>query len=275
MPELPEVETVKKELKNRVTGRTINDVNVLWSKIIDYPSKEMFVQNIKTQTILDVKRRGKWLLIELNKYYLLVHLRMEGKFFIKSKDDIYTKHEHIIFLLDNNKELRYHDTRKFGKMHLIEKNKVYDSSPLNKIGLEPFDKEFNINYLRVKFANKRIPIKTALLDQRIIAGIGNIYANEILFLSKINPTKDTNKLDNRELKLIIENTKSVLRKAVKSGGTTIRTYTALDAKQGTFQDNLLVHGKKDEPCLVCQTLIVKVFINGRGTYYCSKCQIDE
>ena len=273
MPELPEVETYKRQLKSRLRGRTIEDVNIYWDKIISFPSKELFISNIRNQKMIDITRRGKWLMIELSDYYLLIHLRMEGKLFFKNKEIEYSKHEHVIFTLDNKEELRYHDTRKFGKMHLLLKNEFKESSPLNKLGLEPLDGPLNIEYLKDKFKNKRIPIKVALLDQSIITGIGNIYANEILFLSRINPYTKANEINEHQLQLIIDNTRIVLEKAIELGGTTIRSYVSLDNKRGEFQDELLVHGKKSKPCLNCNTPIEKTAIGGRGTYYCPNCQM--
>jgi formamidopyrimidine-DNA glycosylase len=170
MPELPEVETVKEKLKERLIHRRIKDVNIFWDKIIQFPSRDEFINKIKNQAINDIKRRGKWLILELDNHYLLIHLRMEGKFFFKSGDEPRIKHEHVIFVLDNNIELRYHDTRKFGKMYLIDKDKLYTSKPLNKLGLEPFDDNLTVKYLQNKFSKKSIPIKTSLLDQHIIVG---------------------------------------------------------------------------------------------------------
>ncbi len=272
MPELPEVETVKELLKPKLIGRTIESTDIFWDKIINFPNKDLFISNIRNQKIIDIKRRGKWLMIELIGYYLLVHLRMEGKFFLKEKKEEYNKHEHVIFTLDNKIELRYHDTRKFGKMHLLSKDNIEKVSPINKLGLEPFANSLTVKYLREKLKNKIISIKIALLDQTIIAGIGNIYANEILFLSGISPMKKSNQLTNKELQLIKDNTKMVLKKAIALGGTTIKSYKSLDNIQGNYQGSLVIHGKKDIPCIYCQSLIIKIQIGGRGTYYCPKCQ---
>ena len=193
---------------------------------------------------------------------------MEGKYFIKDKYEI-TKHDHVIFTLDNNKYLIYNDTRKFGKMYLI--NKEYDNnSPLNILGLEPWDKELTISYLKDKL-NRNIAIKTLLLDQTIIVGIGNIYADEILFLSKINPLRKGYTLTNLELENIIKYTKEVLEKAISQGGTTIRTYSSVNGIHGLFQQELLVHGKTSN-CPICQEQILKIRVGGRGTYYCNNCQ---
>ena len=272
MPELPEVETVRKSLKEKLIGKKILSCEVYYDNIIEYPSIENFKHNITNQTINDIQRQGKWLKFILDDYYLLVHLRMEGKFFFRNNNEQLYKHEHIVFKLNDNTEFRYMDVRKFGKMHLIEKENINKIGPLTKIGLEPWDDKLTISYLQEKYKNKKLPIKTALLDQSIIAGIGNIYANEILFASCINPTRESSTLNNIELQSIIDNTKIILEKAITMGGSTIHSYTSVDGVTGLFQQELLVHTRKDEPCKKCGNNIQKIIIGGRGTYYCSNCQ---
>jgi formamidopyrimidine-DNA glycosylase len=168
--------------------------------------------------------------------------------------------------------MRFHDTRKFGKMYLLKKDELLVRKPLSELGLEPFDEHLNRAYLRQKYLHKSLPIKTVLLDQQIIVGIGNIYADEILFLAHINPYRKAKSLKLKELELIIDNTKKVLTKAIALGGTTIRSYVSLDNKKGAFQDELMVHGRVNQPCKICGTLIKKEFIGGRGSYYCPTCQ---
>ena len=270
MPELPEVETVKNSLKLKLIGRKIKSVDIYYDGIIEYPRKEEFEKNIKNQTIQDIKRFGKWIIFVLDDYYLLSHLRMEGKYFFKTKKDTILKHEHITFHLDNMEQLRYMDVRKFGKMQLIPKDKIKEIGPFIKMGLEPWDEKLTTNYLKQKLSHKKIPIKTILLDQSIIVGIGNIYADEILFLSHIHPQKKASDLTKKELETIINNTKIELENAIKKGGTTIRSYTSVDGIHGLFQQELYVHGK--EECRNCHTLVTKIKVGGRGTYYCPKCQ---
>lgn len=271
MPELPEVETVKNILNSKIKGLIIKDIEIHYEKIVEYPSANQFVKNIKNQKINNINRRGKWLIFELDDYYLLSHLRMEGKYNFKTNDEVLNKHEHVTFILNNDMELRYQDTRKFGKMYLYTKEEAYNKKPLNELGKEPWDSSLNLDYLKDKYKNKKLPIKTVILDQTIITGIGNIYADEILFLSNINPLKQTLLLSDKELKEIINNTQSVLEKAIKLGGTTIRTFSAVEV-HGKFQNELNVHGKEKEPCPICQTPILKIKVNGRGTYYCPNCQ---
>ena len=272
MPELPEVETVKETLKKQVLNRIIKDVNIYYENIIEYPTSTEFKKQIINQKINDIKRRGKWLMFELDDYFLLSHLRMEGRYFIRNKNDEILKHEHISFVLDNDLELRYLDTRKFGRMHLIKKDEILNRKPLNELGLEPWDKELTCFYLKEKYKGKKLPIKTVILDQSIIVGIGNIYADEILFLSRINPLKKANELEQKELEAIIKNTKLTLEKAIKAGGTTIRSYESSEGVHGRFQQELLVHNKEHECCPECNESIIKIRVGGRGTYYCPECQ---
>ena len=270
MPELPEVETVKEALKRKILNRKIVDVNVLYNNIIEYPKVTSFKEEILNETINDIKRRGKWLVFVLDNYYLLSHLRMEGKYNIRGKDEEITKHEHVIFYLDDNTSLRYNDTRKFGRMYLIKKEDFLTCKPIKDLGLEPFSNELTKESLKEKYKKLNKPIKTVILDQSIIVGIGNIYADEILFLSRINPLTLASELDDNDLDNIIKYTKEVLSSAIKSGGTTIRSYTSEEGVHGRFQQNLLVHTK--EICPVCNNKIEKIKVGSRGTYYCSNCQ---
>lgn len=275
MPELPEVETVVRGLRSKVVGRIIKKVNIYYENIIEYPDVCSFQEKIKNQKINEINRYGKWIIFVLDNYYLLSHLRMEGKYFLKPKGSTLEKHEHVSFVLDNDMELRYMDVRKFGKMQLIEKENINKIGPFLEMGLEPWDKKLNTLYLKEKFLRKKLPIKSCLLDQRIIVGIGNIYADEILFLSKINPLKEANSLSLEELERIIDNTKLVLEKAIEKGGTTIRSYTSLNGIHGLFQQELYVHSKEGQKCLICGSDILKIKLGGRGTYYCPKCQKDS
>lgn len=269
MPELPEVETVRKTLKRKLLKKKIKNIKVLYDGIIATNLDE-FKKNVIGQEIIDIKRHGKFLIFELSDYDLVSHLRMEGKYFVKNSKDPIVKHEHVIFQFDDF-ELRYHDTRKFGKMYLVSKDKLYTDTPLIKVGLEPWDQKLTTSYLKEKYCSNN-HIKTLLLNQSILCGIGNIYADEILFLSKINPHKKGRELTNQDLENIIKYTKEILSEAIKLGGTTIRSYTSSLGVTGHFQDKLNVHTKEGSSCPVCGNLIIKVKVNGRGTYYCPTCQ---
>ena len=272
MPELPEVENVKNNLKKQVLNKKIKGVKIFYPNIIEYPTSDEFKKQIINQTINDIKRRGKWLMFELDDYYLLSHLRMEGKYLIRKSTDEVKKHEHICLTFNDNTELRYQDVRKFGKMHLRKKEEINERKPISELGLEPWDDKLTPNYLKEKYKTKKLPIKTVLLDQSIIVGIGNIYADEILFLSKINPLKKANELKTKELENIIEYTKKILDQAIINGGTTIRTFTSQEGVHGRNQDYLLVHNNEGKKCPNCSTIIKKIKVGGRGTYFCEKCQ---
>lgn len=269
MPELPEVETVKESLKKQILNEVIDSVDIYYDSIIAYPNINLFKEQIKKQKINNIERRGKWLLFILDDYILLSHLRMEGRYYIRDKEDEALKHDHIVFNF-KDKKLFYHDTRKFGRMYLYPKEEAYNKKPLSELGLEPWDKNLTIDYLKEKWQNKKLPIKTALLDQSVLVGNGNIYADEVLFLSSLNPLKKCCELTDKEREAIIENTKTTLEKAIKLGGTTIRSYESSEGVHGRFQNELLVHGM--DICPTCKYKIEKIVVGGRGTYYCPKCQ---
>ena len=275
MPEKPEVITVSKKLSNRLIGKKIENVNVLWPNIIMDLSVDDFQNRLKGEEFLEITTRGKWLVFTLSTCILLVHLRMEGKFFFRSKEEEIKKHEHVIFTLESGESFRFHDTRKFGKMKILSKENYDAEEPFLSLGLEVWDKSLNSSYLMEKFKKKSLSIKLALLDQTIITGIGNIYADEILFLSKIHPLTSSKDLTEADLVAIIKNAKVVLDKAIEEGGTTIHSYTSEEGVTGLFQNYLLVHSKDGEKCTVCGSKIIKIKVGGRGTYFCDTCQKER
>ena len=272
MPEKPEVITVANTLKKRIIGKKITNCKFLWDNIIASPKSTEFSKRIEGQVFHDITTRGKFLVFTLDSDVLLIHLRMEGKFTFRSIGEELSKYEHVIFTLDNNEEMRFHDVRKFGKMYLFKKSEVYDVKPLSELGYEYDSKLLTKEYLYDKFSNKKLPIKSVLLDQSIISGIGNIYDDEILFLSHISPYRKACEVTLDECDSIIKNTRVTLDKAIKLGGTTIKSFTSSEGVHGLFQNELLVHGKKKSFCPECGSMIINVKINGRGTYYCEKCQ---
>ncbi len=271
MPEIAEVETVRNTLKKKILHKKIIDINIIYGKIIENDLEE-FKKILIGKEFIDIKRKGKWLMFELDDYYLLSHLRMEGKFFLKNSDEEIAKHEHIIFTFADNTDLRYHDTRKFGRMNLVKKEDILKVEAIKKQGYEPLSKELTKDYLYNKINNKHIPIKTLLLDQTIISGLGNIYANEVLFYAGINPSRHGVSITLLECEKIIKASNEVIKKAIECGGTTIKSYTSSLGVTGRFQQYLAVHKRENEPCIHCGTPINKVKIGGRSTYFCPKCQ---
>ena len=274
MPEIAEVETVRNTLKERILNKKIKEVKVFYEPMIE-SDLVSFKKNLIGASFIDIKRRGKWLIFETEHYYLLSHLRMEGKYFIKDKNEVKEKHEHVIFIFEDDTTLRYCDTRKFGRMNLVLKADLENVESIKKQGLEPGDEQLTSEYLLKKFKNKKLPIKTVLLDQTIISGLGNMYANEVLFYAKINPLKPACNLTKDECEQIVVGSDIIIREAIRMGGTTIRSYTSSLGVTGRFQQNLKVHKREKEPCLECSTLIENVKVGGRSTYYCSMCQKEK
>lgn len=267
MPELPEVEVLRLKLEEQLLNLEIIDVNVIYNNMLKSPD---FKNSIINKKILGFKRFGKYLIIKLNELNILVHLRMEGKFFLRD-NNVINKHEHIVFTLSNNKYLVYHDVRKFGVMYLKLDEDLYNSLPLSKLGLEPFDiNDSNIDII-LKKINKNIAIKTLLLDQEIIVGLGNIYADEVLFLSKIHPNTLGTLITKHDLVNIVDNSINIFRNSIKEFGTTIRTYNSLGGS-GNYQNYLYVHTRYNKKCLKCDSTIQKMKINGRTSYFCPSCQ---
>ena len=266
MPELPEVETVVRTLKSQIIGAKILDVLVMWPKTI-YESPT-FMNDVRNQRIENITRRGKYLIFTLGKGFISVHLRMEGRFYLTPLSDEPKKHSHVIFYFSNQK-LEFNDTRKFGRIRYSMENPVL---LLTQLGYEPFDENLTPKVLR-QYAQKRtIALKTFLLDQSVIAGIGNIYADEICFLAQLSPLKKAKSLTLKQWQEIIGISRMVLSEAILDGGTTIRTYTAALGITGRFQHKLRVYGRASQACVNCQTPLKSVKIGQRTSVYCPVCQ---
>ena len=273
MPELPEVENVRRTLENLVTGKTIKDVIVTYPKLVKRPDDaELFKEMLRGETIERIERRGKFLLLYVTKYVIVSHLRMEGKYLLHKGDEPVDKHTHVRFQFTDGTELHYKDVRKFGTMHLFKKGEEFEQMPLADLGPEPFDVELTPGYLQEKLQKTNRKIKVVLLDQRLLVGLGNIYVDEVLFRSGIYPEREASSLTKAEIEKIHEATVTTLREAVERGGSTIRTYINSQGQIGSFQELLNVYGRKGEPCVTCGTVIEKTVVGGRGTHYCPTCQ---
>jgi formamidopyrimidine-DNA glycosylase len=276
MPELPEVETVRRTLSNLLIGRRIIDVQARYEKIIKNTTIDEFRKSLYNQQCQKIDRIGKYLILIFTDVSIVAHLRMEGKFYFKLKSDPIEKHEHIIFVLDDGQEFRYHDTRKFGEMHLIhsiKRSEIIANSPIFKLGKEPFDWIHDTEKFFQLICKRNTTIKAILLNQEVIAGLGNIYVDEVCFLSNIHPATVCKDLLIEDTNHLLKNAIVVLHKAIDLGGTTIRSYTSREGVHGRFQNELFVHSRVNEPCLKCGTIIQKTRVAGRGTYFCKKCQI--
>jgi formamidopyrimidine-DNA glycosylase len=276
MPELPEVETVKKTLQHLVNGKTIAGVDIYWPKIIKKPDDaDIFKAMLIGETIRDVERRGKFLRFILDHYVLVSHLRMEGKYRLEEHIVPKDKHTHVVFVFTDGTELRYRDVRKFGTMHLFEKGTEWNEAPLLNLGPEPFGDEINARYLQSVFQKTERTIKAVLLDQSVLVGLGNIYVDEALFRAGIHPGTKAKLLNTQEVETLTQSIKSTLLEAVKMGGSSVRTYLNSQGEMGMFQQNLYVYGRENEECKRCGAELVKTRIAGRGTHFCPVCQGGE
>ncbi len=277
MPELPEVETVRKGLERLVVGKTIDTVTVLWPRIIELPEVPLFQAFLSGQEIIGVQRRGKFLILKLTDFDLVSHLRMEGKYeyFPSAQTAIQDKHTHVIFQMQDGSQLQYRDVRKFGRMALVPKNQSSKYKGIQQLGPEPLSHDFDKIAFQEALKKKTMAIKPLLLNQKIVVGLGNIYVDESLWLASIHPERLASSLTERETSLLYESIITVLGQAVEAGGTTIRTYANALGEAGTFQVSLQVYGQTGQPCTRCQTPIQKIKVAQRGTHFCPTCQRNK
>ena len=275
MPELPEVETVCRALSKVIKNSRIKKIE-FYRKDLRWQVKNNLEVTLKNNIFIDPYRRGKYILIPTNTDKIfLIHLGMSGQIRIKKKD-IVQKHDHMRLIVENNNKhfiITYNDSRRFGYIDLFKKKELREHFLLSKIGVEPLGRELTTEYLQNNFKKRVINIKNALIDQKIIAGIGNIYASEILYKAKINPLRKVNSLSQNDLNSIITFTKIILKKSIDVGGTTIRDHMQPDGSLGYFKQKLQVYGKVNEKCKTCNSFIVKEVISNRSTFICKYCQI--
>ncbi|WP_062104313.1 DNA-formamidopyrimidine glycosylase [Bacillus niameyensis] len=273
MPELPEVESVRRSLLELVAGKTIRKVDITWPKIIKHPVEyEQFQDAVKGQTIQDISRKGKFLLFLLNDYTLVSHLRMEGNYSLHNENELPDKHTHVVFQFEDGTALFYRDVRKFGTMHLFTRGTEFSVLPLAKLGPEPFDSDFTDDYLFERLQRTERNIKAVLLDQTIVTGLGNIYVDEVLFRAKVYPGRRANSLSKEEVSKIRKEAIDTLTESIASGGSSVNSYMNSHGISGTYQQSLLVYGRKNELCPNCGTPIEKTKLAGRGTHFCPACQ---
>jgi len=270
LPELPEVETIKNELSPYVIGRCITGVTLLWERMLRQPLSGEFQARIKGRRIIGVARRGKYLIFRLdNGYSLIIHLKMSGSLLLGGY--VTPKYTRAIIKLDDGNSIFFRDPRKFGKIQLVKS----ENSVTNKLGHEPLECGFTSEVLAKKLAKRKAPVKAVLLDQSLIAGIGNMYADESLFAARINPLKPAGSLSQAEINRLHEAIQIVLRNAINSKGASVSTYLRPGGEIGTAHSHFKVAHKKDKPCPVCGTSIKRIPIRQRGSYYCPRCQPEK
>ena len=273
MPELPEVETVCRQLRPFVSGKTIQDVDVRDPKIIRGVEPEQLIRRLDGEMIETVERRGKFILFRLTNGYLVSHLRMEGKFFPHPDEPTPIKHTHVIVTFTDGSTLHYNDVRKFGTMEWRSFEEVFSTPPLSLLAREPFDSLVTTDTLFDRLRRIKVrAIKTTLLDQSVFVGLGNIYVDETLFRAGIHPTRAAADLSYEEVDRVRIEAILVLEEAIERGGSTIRSYTNPDGETGSYQETLYVYGQTGQPCRRCGRPIEKMKLGGRGTHYCPHCQ---
>jgi len=273
MPELPEVETVVRGLREPLIGHTIQSMWYDWENTIHSPHSTEFSARITGQTVQAINRRAKYILIELDTDTLIVHLKMTGRLYVADNDEVQVadKWVHVRFDLDKGKQLRFSDSRKFGKVYLTDNL----DSLLGHLGPEPLEDDFTLEVFRSRLEGRSKIIKALLLDQTFVAGIGNIYADEALFRAGIHPTVKANQLSDQDTELLHQTIRDTLFAGVEHEGASINWYRKPDGTEGNSQKHFYVYGQDDNPCQNCGTIINKIRVAQRGTHYCPNCQPER
>ena len=288
MPELPEVETVKRGLEPVLKGRRIERVETRRAGL-RFPFPAGFCARLAGAKVVQLSRRAKYILIELDSdLSLLVHLGMTGRFTVVSPKGVSNlgefyfeagageaadgPHDHVVFHLVDGIRVVYSDPRRFGMMDLVFTAAAGEHKLLREIGVEPLGNELSASYLAAKFKGKAAPMKAVLLDQRIIAGLGNIYVCEALFRARISPKRKAGSVKNAKLEELVRHVRDILNDAILAGGSTLQDFKAADGTEGSYQQRFLVYGREGELCVVCSKPIKRITQSGRSTFYCAACQ---
>ena len=270
MPELPEVETTRRGIRSALRGRTIARF-VLREPRLRWPVDRGLASELAGQQVVDVRRRAKYLLIELERGTLLAHLGMSGSLRVLPVDAPLLAHDHYDLVLETGRCLRFNDPRRFGSLHWVTGDP--DAHPLlADLGPEPLERGFTAEYLAAKAHRRRVAIKPFLMDQRVVVGVGNIYVSEALFRSGINPRRAAGRVSRERLERLVQSVRDVLGEAIRQGGTTLRDYVNVEGTPGYFRQKLYVYERAGEPCRRCHTPIRQFTQGQRSTYHCPTCQ---
>ncbi|GAC1320219.1 MAG: bifunctional DNA-formamidopyrimidine glycosylase/DNA-(apurinic or apyrimidinic site) lyase [Chloroflexota bacterium] len=273
MPELPEVETMVRDLSARVVDRVIDDVSVSNAASVRWPTFQEFRRRLLGRAIVDVWRRGKYAVLTLDSSDLLIiHRGMSGSVLLREKEAPLEAHVRAVFTLDTGDEMRFNDPRKFGKIFLIDRRGEEHPLPWAHLGMEPLDDSFSADTLASLLAGRKALLKPLLLDQRLVAGLGNIYVDEVLHRASLHPQRRAHSLTVDEVQRLHGAIRWVLATAVHQRGTTFESYRDIEGREGHYQDVLLVFRRTGSACRRCGTAIVKIVVGGRGTHFCPTCQ---
>ena len=273
MPELPEVETIVADLRPHLTGRTIVRCELIFPTIVRHPEPEVFIDSVAGMTIAAVRRRGKYILLDLQRdLMLVVHLGMTGQLRLVDADTAIEKHTHTIFVLDDGRHLRYRDPRRFGRLLLGTEASLLAAKKLPVLGPEPIDIGFAPEELYQRLHKRRTALKAVLLDQAAIAGVGNIYADESLHRAKLRPDRLARSLSRKSVQRLHESLRESLLVAIANRGSSVDTYRDAWGDMGGQQEKLMVYGRAGEPCFTCGRPLALIRIAGRSTVFCRRCQ---
>jgi formamidopyrimidine-DNA glycosylase len=273
MPELPEVETIVADLRPHLAGRTILRCELIFPTIVRHPEPEVFIDSVAGMHIAGVKRRGKYILVDLeNDLVLVVHLGMTGQLRLVDPATPLQKHTHVIFTLDDGRQLRYRDPRRFGRLLLGTEASLLASKKMPRLGPEPIDPDFAPDELYRRLRNRRTSLKAVLLDQGAIAGVGNIYADESLHRARLRPDRLAGGLSRKSVQRLHESLRHSLQTAIANRGSSVDTYRDAWGEIGGQQEKLLVYGRAGEPCFTCGRPLTLIRLAGRSTVFCRRCQ---
>lgn len=274
MPELPEVETTVRSIRDLLIGRHITTAWLDWPNSLVIPSPDIFMARLQGQAVRDVTRRAKYILIHLEADVLIIHLKMSGRLYVvpDAFEDYADKWVHFLFQLDNSHQLRFSDSRKFGRVYLTENAE----DVIGGLGPEPLEDAFTKAVFKDRIAGRSGKIKPLLLNQKFVAGIGNIYADEALHFAKIYPTRTADTLSESEIEKLWEGIRAALNAGIEREGASVNWYRKPDGTKGSAQDGLQVYGRAGEPCLTCgEAIVIKTTVAQRGTHFCPNCQREK
>jgi formamidopyrimidine-DNA glycosylase len=269
LPELPEVETTKRGIEPFLLSEMIESIEVRNGHLRWPISDEVYA--LESQKVRRILRRGKYIILEFDRGAMIIHLGMSGSMRIVEPDAEVKKHDHVVFYLSSEKQIRFNDPRRFGSV--LWTNDWAEHALINKLGPEPLSEEFDAEYLYILAKHRKLAIKQFLMNSHVVVGVGNIYANESLFLAGIHPKRAANNISLKRMQILVEKIKLVLDNAIQQGGTTLKDFVGSDGKPGYFQQQLFVYGRGGLPCKYCEQELKEFRMNNRTTVFCKKCQI--